>query len=192
VKRGFKTWCERVSEDYRSDLGLAQSDPLSSHELAKHLGIKVRKPSDFSDISQWALDQLLRHDSSGWSAVTICFEGKGELIILNSSHPAVRQNSSLMHELAHLLIGHSAARADISRDGCLLLNSYDKEQEDEANWFAGALLLPRSAALNIVVERMDSNVAADRYGISTKMLKWRLDATGVRRQFERRQSLGFG
>jgi len=97
-----------------------------------------------------------------------------------------------MHELAHLLIGHSAARADISRDGCLLLNSYDKEQEDEANWFAGALLLPRSAALNIVVERMDSNVAADRYGISTKMLKWRLDATGVRRQFERRQSLGFG
>jgi hypothetical protein len=189
VKRGFKSWCEKLSEEYRNELGLNHADPLDPYALAEFLGVRIRRPEDIPGVPQDALDQLLRHDPKSWSAITLCLDGMGELIILNSSHSQPRQRSSTMHELSHLLIGHVAARVDVSEDGCMLLNSYDKEQEDEANWLAGVLLVPRAAAMKIAASKAERGAAAHTYGVSTEMLEWRLNATGVKQQLQRRRAL---
>jgi Zn-dependent peptidase ImmA (M78 family) len=79
--------------------------------------------------------------------VTVCWKSK-YLIVMNSAHPATRQSSSLMHELAHLIIGHKPARLDVTPDGMMILSTYDKQNEEEANWLAATLLLPREALFN--------------------------------------------
>lgn len=68
-----------------------------------------------------------------------------------------------MHELARLIVGHRPGRVDITEDGALLLNKYDKQQEDEANWLAGCLLLPRPALLWMKKRWMTHQAAAEHF-----------------------------
>lgn len=71
-----------------------------------------------------------------------------------------RPASDLMHELAHIIIGHEPARVDVTEDGALIWNSHDQRQEDEANWLSGCLLLPREALSWIRRQRLDDRAAA--------------------------------
>jgi Zn-dependent peptidase ImmA (M78 family) len=184
-ERGFKTWCEKYATDKRKELGLSASAPLDTHALAKHLGIKVWSPSDVSGLSAASLAILLRNDGktpSCWSAVTV-IAGNRVVVILNSSHSPARQASDLTHELAHRIRGHEAQEVEVSAEGLMLLKSYDKLQEEEADWLSGCLLLPRDALLVIKRRRLDDADAAAEYGVSLKMLGYRMARTGVNRQF---------
>jgi Zn-dependent peptidase ImmA (M78 family) len=178
--RGFKTWCETVAAQHRRALGLQARDPLDPTILAESLGVQVRSLDEVPDLDDGSRRVLLE-DSGGWSAVTIT-NGSKSVVILNSAHSAARSASDLMHELAHLLIGHKAGRVDITEDGSLILNTYERSQEDEANWLAGCLLLPREALLWIVRQGLEPDVAAQRYGASLAMFQYRLNVTAVRRQ----------
>jgi Zn-dependent peptidase ImmA (M78 family) len=93
-----------------------------------------------------------------------------------------------MHELAHLVIGHRPGRIDITEDGTLMLQTYDRQQEDEANWLAGCLLLPRPALMFIEQQGLEANSAARVYGVSTQMLQYRRQVTGVQYQMRRRHA----
>ena len=66
-------------------------------------------------------------------------------------------------------------------DGTWMIRSYDKQQEDEAAWLAGCLLLPRPA-LVVIARRSKVNDAAARYEVSAQLLRYRMNATGVTRQ----------
>lgn len=90
-----------------------------------------------------------------------------------------------MHELAHLIIGHKPARLDLTLDGLMILSSYDKQNEDEANWLAAALLLPRDALLLIRRRGMTNDEAAIAFGCSVQMLQFRINTTGVDVQLRR-------
>ena len=107
------------------------------------------------------------------------------MVLSNSSHSKARQRSSLMHELAHLIVGHPPALGLVTEDGYLMLNCYDKEKEDEANWLAGALLLPREALILVYRKGWDETSAVEHYGTSLDMLRFRLNATGVNVQMRR-------
>jgi len=184
-ERGFKTWCEKYSTNKRKELGLAPSAPLDTIALAKNLGVRVWTPNDVPGLSAEALQVLLRNDGktpSCWSAVTLVV-GSKVLVILNSAHSLARQASDLTHELAHRIRGHEAQEVDVTEDGLMLLKSYDKQQEDEADWLSGCLLLPREALLAIRKCRMEDASAAAGYGVSIKMLTYRMAMTGVNRQF---------
>lgn len=71
-----------------------------------------------------------------------------------------------------------------------MLKSYDKVQEDEADWLSGCLLLPRDALLSIKQRRLDTATAAKEYGISQRMLSYRMAMSGVNRQFSNRTRVG--
>ena len=184
-ERGFKAWCERYSGEKRLELGLSPGDPLDPHLLAKSLGIKVLTPSQVPGLSSNALGILLRNDgktASCWSAVTIV-AGSKTVVILNSSHSPGRQSNDLAHELAHRIRGHVTHSMDVSSEGIMLISEYGKEQEDEADWLAGCLLLPRDALVRIKANGTDNATAADLFGVSTRMLKYRMAMSGVERQF---------
>jgi Zn-dependent peptidase ImmA (M78 family) len=106
-------------------------------------------------------------------------------VILNSSHSPARMNSDFMHELSHLILAHTPARMDVSSDQMLLLSTYNRAQEDEANWLSGALLLPRDSLFSIRRECMTDEEACRMYGCSKDMLTFRLRVTAVDLQLTR-------
>lgn len=184
-ERGYKAWCERYSTDARAALGVATSAPLDMRALAEHLKVRIWTPRDVPGLPVESLNVLLRNDGetpSCWSAVTLVV-GSTTLVILNSSHSPARQASDLAHELAHRIRGHTARDASVSDDGLLLLSSYPRELEEEADWLAGCLLLPREALLHIKRSGMSSEDAQAMYGVSKSMLNYRIAKTGVTRQF---------
>lgn len=182
--RGFKTWCENTAVGFRRDLGLDAVDPLPPRDLASELGVKVWGADEVPGVDAETLHTLLRTDPSSWSALTIN-AGQERLIVLNTAHSGARSASDLSHELAHLVLGHEPGRVDVSEDGLLMLHSFDRSQEDEANWLAGCLLLPRDALLHIARQGWPPPDAAGRYGVSLDMLKYRLNVTGVNAQASR-------
>ncbi len=181
--RGFKSWCENVALQQRRNLGLSRTDRLDPFELAKRLDVLVWKPEEVPGVAPAVVETLTKDDPSSWSAVSLQANGR-QLVILNPAHSTGRTASNLMHELAHLLLEHKAARVDVSQDG-MLLNTYVREQEDEANWLAGCLLLPRDALFVIRKQRLTDEQAAAAYGASEDMLRFRTRITGIDRQLDR-------
>lgn len=181
--RGFKSWCENVAVQVRKELALQPVDLLNPTLLAECLGVGIWTPKQIPGLDEKSLRILLKEDADSWSAVTLSVRSK-DLIIVNSSHSKARQASDLTHELSHILIGHEPGRVDISEDGLLILNTYNRTQEDEANWLAGCLLLPRELLVLIRRQQVDLKVAAKKYGVSSDMMRFRLNVTGVDRQFQ--------
>jgi len=100
--------------------------------------------------------------------VTLC-PGTKDVIIVNPKHLDGRRASDIMHELAHLIIGHEPARVDVTDDELLILNTFSQKQEDEAKWLSGCLLLPRPALLAIRRHCLEENAAAKIYGVSVQI-----------------------
>lgn len=176
--RGFKTWCENTSKGLRKELRLGPSDPIDTRALAAHLGVVVWNAEEVPGVDSEALETLLVEDPDSWSALTVRAAGQS-VVIMNSTHTGGRPASNLAHELAHLILDHTAARVDVSEDGFLVLQSFDRQQEDEANWLAGCLLLPRSALLVAVKAKTPNEEIAREFGVSTQMVQYRLNVTGV-------------
>ena len=193
MRRGFKSWSEKIAAEYRSHLRLDRASPLDPHDLAAYLGVRVWTPRDVPGLSQSGIEQLTKTDPGSWSAATVAANGR-HLVILNSSHAETRQRNSLTHELAHLVLNHRPVRTAVSEEGFLFNDRYDEKQEEEADWLAGALLLPREALLNAYRRTPSSPVIARHYGVSTKLADWRLRMTGiplqVRRQAQWRRRTG--
>ncbi len=177
-ERGFKSWCEKVALQQRLELRLRPADPLDPVLLAKHLDVLIWTADEVPGVDRQALKVLTQQDSDSWSAVTLC-TGTKDVIIVNPKHRNGRRASDIMHELAHLIIGHEPARVDVTDDGLLILNTFSQDQEDEAKWLSGCLLLPRPALLTIRCQGLEESTAAKRFGVSVPMLTYRLRVLGL-------------
>lgn len=185
-ERGFKSWCETIAGQRRRDLSLSSTDPLDAFVLAASMGTDIHTVADVPGLDENSRSTLLS-DVNGWSAVTIT-NGTRHVVILNSGHSAARSSSDLMHELSHIILAHKPGRVDVTEDGSLILNTYDRAQEDQANWLAGCLLLPREALMWIIRQGLSSTDAATKYRVSEQMLTYRLNVTAVRQQLRHRRS----
>jgi hypothetical protein len=183
-RRGFKTWAEQTSERIRLKSRLARTAPLDPLKLADQLGVLVLGPVDLSALDPKVMQRLLNDHAESWSAITVS-DGPRHLVIVNSSHAPARVNSSLAHELAHIILGHDPAMMFMSPASGTSLRTYNEEQEEEANWLAGALLIPRDALLSIRRCGLSDDEACREYGVSPAMLRYRFNVTGVDVQIRR-------
>jgi hypothetical protein len=55
------------------------------------------------------------------------------------------------------------------------LRTYNNDQEDEAKWLAGCMLLPRGALLRIRLRGLTDDEIAAEYGVSPAMFRERGD-----------------
>jgi Zn-dependent peptidase ImmA (M78 family) len=154
-------------------------------KLAEYLDVRLWTPYDVPGLPQPVLDQLLRHDPDGWSAVSCSVDGKA-LVIYNPQHSIGRQSSDLAHELAHIILEHAPSKMVLSHDGTIVMRSFDEKQEEEANWLGWCLLLPRIALVHAIKLRLTPAEIALRWGISERLVEFRIRMTGVRSQFRRR------
>lgn len=181
MRRGFKAWCERAAAEYREALGVPIAAALDPRALADHLNVRVVLPEQVPGVAPASLKRLRGMAGRAcWSAMTIS-QGGSRLVILNSGHPGTRQANSLVHELAHIILNHTSDDVQVSQEGFLFRNRFDKEQEDEADWLAACLLLPRVGLLRAYWRHPSPAGLAQHFGVSQKLVNWRLRMTGIAR-----------
>jgi Zn-dependent peptidase ImmA (M78 family) len=181
LERGFKSWAERTATSLRRELGLGQSDPLSPSDLANYLDVLIWTPQQVPGLPPDIVNQLLNVDPNGWSATTVVQEPT-TVVIYNPRHSPGRQASDIVHELAHVILGHEPAKLIMSHDGSFAMRSYDQKHEDEANWLAWALLLPRDGILACKRRKMSALQTATHFGVTETLVNFRIRMTGVEAQ----------
>ena len=184
MRYGFKAQAERISLHARVSMSLGPMEAIDPWAYSKTLGVVVLE-FDALKLPPKHCDQLLNKDDESWSGLTLR-EGGTHFVVVNPSHTAARQRNTLVHELSHIQLGHVPGRVDISASGLMLLSDYPDDQEQEADWLAGAILLPRDALHHHRSKGLTSLEIANAYGVSQPLADWRLRMTGVEAQLKRR------
>ena len=180
LRRGFKTEANDIAREVRADLGLRREAPLDPWELADQLDIPVNGMSELSADARSAVRYFRDVDPSSFSAVTV-FRGFRRLIVHNDTHSQGRQASDVCHETSHALLLHPPTPA-IDDKG---RRDWDAEMEAEAECLSGTLLVPEEAALYIVRRGLPIPIAAEEYGVTPKMMDFRIAVTAARRRVQR-------
>jgi Zn-dependent peptidase ImmA (M78 family) len=186
MRRGFKAEAEHISAEMRRLVGLSQNAPMAARKLAKALDIVVMGPKEIPGIPEPLATQMLFDFGDKWSGVTIPVAGQ-TLIIVNTGHSPARQESDLMHEIAHILCKHKPARIDPPGELPWASRSYDREQETQAAWLGGCLQIPRSGLMAAVLKDLDNLAIGSLYGASPEMVSFRRNTSGVDSHLARRK-----
>ena len=175
LRRGFKAEAERVAESVRAEMGLGPTEPAEPRAVADHFGVEVYAASQL--VAGRALEELNRIQADAFSAITFTLPVGRTAVVYNSDHSEARVNSNVAHELAHLILEHETAI--IERVGEWNFFTCDVDQEDEANWLAGCLLLPRGLLLSVARRGWDVERISREYHVSRAMARFRMNTSGV-------------
>lgn len=134
LKRGFKAEAERLSERFRSELGISKFAPLDAFALAKHLGVPIFPVSELKD-DLTANDYARLSDPDKFSAMWMPNFEDEKIIVHNDFHSKKRQQSNLMHELAHVILRHEIPQEQARLCAQLGLHYYNPIHEEEAKYF---------------------------------------------------------
>jgi Zn-dependent peptidase ImmA (M78 family) len=174
LRRGFANLAEKTAIEYRQRLSLSGIDFLPARALAECLSVHVH------DIKECPFDAtpLLK----SMSALTM-YNCQGQrLIVYNSYHSEARQESDLMHELAHVICDHKVPDEHRSIAIPSNLRSFNPQDEEEAKYMGGCLQLPREALLYCFKRKMNLEQISEFYTASLEMVKYRVRISGVERQ----------
>jgi Zn-dependent peptidase ImmA (M78 family) len=158
-------------------MGRSPHEGVDAVELAKHVGADVRSAEELT--TRTKLEELDALQPGAFSACT--FKVRGQYVIVYSPlcSPG-RTQSDVAHEVAHLLLEHELKT--VQNLGGLSFFTCDSVEEQEANWLAGCLLLPRPLLLAAARRGWPAPTIAAEFNVSEQMAAFRLRATGVQRQ----------
>jgi Zn-dependent peptidase ImmA (M78 family) len=181
LKRGFKAFAERKASECRKLLNLKPHEHLNAFKLSEQLEVELYIPANFPLL----ITEIHALVNGGFSALTMKNHVDQQIIIHNDSHSDARQQSNVMHELAHIICEHPLD--ETANDyGNLPLRNYNKIHEDEAGWLGACLQLPRPALTWAMYRQMTAEQICDFYKVSKSMFQYRMNITGVARQFTKR------
>lgn len=102
------------------------------------------------------------------------------MILFNESRSRARQESDIMHELAHLLREHKGDALELNAD--ISLRSLNEDHEQEAKWLGAALQIPETGIMHHARLGNTAEQVADIYGASLQMATYRWNMLGVSRR----------
>jgi Zn-dependent peptidase ImmA (M78 family) len=123
------------------------------------------------------LRELQELQADAFSAATFRLSYGRRVVVYNPLHSPGRTRSNQAHELAHISLGHTLRT--VEKVGELPFVTCDLEQEEEADWLGGCLLLPRPLLLRAAYQGKTPAQIAVEYGTSESMARFRLNASGV-------------
>lgn len=138
-----------------------------------------------------AKDARIYVDSLEGDLSGFLFRDKTQAVIgVNTSHSSTRQHFTIAHELGHLLL-HDQEQLHVDHEFRVRLRSEvssqgTDESEQEANFFAASLLMPREFIKKdleneVYVDLLDDNFLhslSRKYGVSPQALAIRLKTLG--------------
>lgn len=184
MRRGFKAEAERLAERTRTQMGLQAHDRLDVMELARHVKVDLVSADNLVDRSQ--LEELERIQPGAFSAATFHLPNGRTVAVYNPCHELPRTNSDIVHEVSHILLNHQVR--DVQQIAGYTFFTCDPEQEEEANWLSGCLLLPRPLLLREATKGTSIEGLAARCGVSIEMARFRFNTSGVLLQAKRAQA----
>lgn len=179
---GFKKWSDDKAISLRQEMNLFASQPLCAFKLCDYLKIPIFTPNDIPNISEKILTELLETGKRNWSAASIPINEDDSIIVHNPTHSDARQQSNIMHELAHIICDHKVGKDKIVNGLSGFLRNYDEIQENEAEWFGACLQLPRPALLYSLKNNLSEDDIALKYSASIEMVRFRINTSGVKNQ----------
>lgn len=184
LKRGFKADAERKAKEYREALSIHPCAPLCAFKLAEHLIVPVYPATEFLTLTH---DINNLNGSNGkdpeWSALTMLTKAGNRIIIHNSFNSVARQQSDLMHELAHIICKHERSQSEYDFEIPFGMRDYDELQEEEAKCLGSTLQLPTPCLLWAKKRNMSNGDIAGHFNASEVMVTYRMNMTGI---FKRR------
>jgi hypothetical protein len=181
LRRGFKSEAERLAERVRAQIGLCPDVPPDIFQLADHLRVEVIDAQEL--VGMDSLQELELLQPGAFSAATFHLPGGRTVAVYNPCNEPARTKSDIAHELAHVLLGHEVR--EVQQIGGHAFFTCNPEQEEEANWLAGCLLLPRQLLLRHAYAGSDAQALATAAGVSVPMARFRLNTSGVLLQARR-------
>ena len=175
MRRGFKSEAERLATDLRQRVGCAEEDSAELEVVAENLGVRMLPADQLVERSRLA--ELAEIQPDSFSAATFRLPSGERVVVYNPLHEPGRTRSNQAHELAHIILDHDVRT--IERVGNLKFLTCDVQQEEEADWLGGCLLLPRALLLNAAWKGMNAEQVAARFQTSVPMARFRLNASGV-------------
>lgn len=178
MRRGFKTEAKKLAVEVRLELGLTAHEVFDPYALAREYGVDV-KPISTLGLEEIDLETA-RDGRTGLSGMVIA-DGHRLIIVENDFHAEVRRRSTVSHEMSHILLDHEHPA----------LLTYDRrcgsaaDQEEEATWLAGELLIPHDAAVRMAWKAASDAEVADSFDVSIQQARWRMNHSGARRIAER-------
>jgi hypothetical protein len=166
-----------VAREEREELGLGPLDPFDPYALCKEHGIPVYSVSNLAEhTSSAAVHHFTVARSSAWSAALVPL-GAARMIIENDAHALVRRRSNIAHELGHHLLEHEFNEVVLGEDHN---RQFSAEQEKQAKFMAGELLIPLPAAERMAFDDRDNAYVAERYGVSQQFAQMQMMGQRVR------------
>ena len=174
LARGFKSYCERVVAAVRVEMGVPGDDLLDMPSLAEHLSISIHPLRSCLALSKHQRDDAKVQEIYKRVSAFTFFNGCVRFIVFNDEHAPARHRSNLAHELAHALLLHPPEASGATA-------AEEANNEAEAAWMAGVLMLTATQAKRIAVSGMSLLAAEKKYQLSSEMLRFRLNVTGADR-----------
>ena len=179
LPKGFTTKAEGLAEAFRKRLDVHPCGHLCAFELADHLEVSVCEAADYG------IDTELLERLTGWSGLYLVNKFGEKLVIHNANHPPGRQQSTLMHELAHVICEHPLP-TEVILPELPFLRRYELQHEQEAEYLGATLQISRKGLVWAMRRNMSISQMVDYYKASHEMVDYRLKISGVARQFRLR------
>lgn len=184
-RRGFKKECEEICHEVRAELGTGRYAAFDPFALADNLFIPHEPIDDYAGDERcgWAVDHLAGEGREEFSAVTV-YRGTRRRILYNGQNSPARRRSDVAHELSHVLLEHVPGPVRGNGDA----RTWNPDQEKEASWLSGVLLVPEHVALRLARSGTPITGAATSYGVSVQLMQFRLNASGALKRVQRERA----
>ena len=182
VDQAFDKRCEAMAAAIRRDLGCLPWDPLPLDELLRDLGVQTCDPSQIPGVSESSLQVLFGDGAERWSAAT-SFKNGHTTVIFNPLLSPGKRTMAVTHELAHVLLAHTPSTFMFATDVAWGMQGYGLQNEAEAEWLMGCLLLPTPVLDRIVLGRWPESLEP-LSGVTSELLHYRFRVTGSVRVVE--------
>lgn len=192
LKRGFKANAEKKATECRVNLNIHPCAPLCAFKLAQFLNISVYNATEFlKDDYEIRKLQGIEAEEYGWSALTMDTKSGNRIIIHNNFHNSYRQQSNIMHEIAHILCQHKVKELPVGVNLPFGMRDFDKLQEEEAICLGATLQLSKPCLLWARKRNMTNEQIAIHFNASVEMVNFRMGMTGLNKPFFKK-NVSFG
>lgn len=167
LSKEFRNHCEAVSVEWRIKLGLRAFDPLPANMLAEACSVLIRSPEQLALSHE--VQKYFRQQANWWG---ILFPTTPPIIVYNPNQSPARYESTVMHELAHLLLKHPPQKVYLTTvDGNA--RNYNSQLEAEAAYLGSCLQIPRRGLYWAVQKGLSNEEIASYFNASQAMVQWR-------------------
>jgi len=170
----------------RDFAGVTADEPLDPFALAEFARLLVVDFDQIKGLSDESREHLLGAGTNEWSggACSRPLPNGWRLVILNPAHGMHRNRATLMEEVSHVFLGHTANRLAVAvteeknkGGNRVLARDYNKSDEEAAYAIGSAALVPYAALRKLVLDGRTADQIARHFRVSRQLVEYRIKVT---------------